>query len=134
MGLAIPTMHYVGMAAVSFHAMPLTAADLVHTISMSDLGIAGYGSHLQYEFGQQVDSWGMMADWRIPLMRNLEWSGEAYRGRALGGLGGGIWQSVVYNGDPTLPTSALRPLNSPFFWRSPPCSPQPGTSSSGTGR
>jgi len=41
MGLAIPTMHYVGMAAVSFHPMPLTDADLVHTISMSDLGIAG---------------------------------------------------------------------------------------------
>ena len=41
MGLAIPTMHYVGMAAVSFHAMPLTNADLVHTISMSDLSVAG---------------------------------------------------------------------------------------------
>jgi len=41
MGLAIPIMHYVGMAAVSFHAMPLTDADLVHTISMSDLSIAG---------------------------------------------------------------------------------------------
>jgi signal transduction histidine kinase/CheY-like chemotaxis protein len=41
MGLAIPTMHYVGMAAVKFHPMPMTDADLVHTISMSDLGIAG---------------------------------------------------------------------------------------------
>ncbi len=41
MGLAIPIMHYVGMAAVTFHTAPLTEADLVHTISMSDVGLAG---------------------------------------------------------------------------------------------
>jgi two-component system, sensor histidine kinase and response regulator len=41
MGLAIPIMHYVGMAAVTFHAAPLLDSDLVHTISMSDLSIAG---------------------------------------------------------------------------------------------
>ena len=42
MGLAIPIMHDVGMAAVTFHtAMPLMDGDLVHTISISDLGIAG---------------------------------------------------------------------------------------------
>jgi two-component system, sensor histidine kinase and response regulator len=41
MGLAIPVMHYVGMAAVTFHTAPLTAADLVHTISVSDLGLTG---------------------------------------------------------------------------------------------
>ena len=41
MGLAIPTMHYVGMAAMSFHAMPLTQVDLADTISMSDVSIAG---------------------------------------------------------------------------------------------
>ena len=41
MGLAIPTMHYVGMAAVTFHAAPLAAADLAHTITMSELSLAG---------------------------------------------------------------------------------------------
>ena len=41
MGLAIPVMHYVGMAAVSFYPAPMTPADLVDTISMSDLSIAG---------------------------------------------------------------------------------------------
>jgi two-component system sensor histidine kinase/response regulator len=41
MGLAIPVMHYVGMAAVKFHAAPLTAADMVNTVNVSDLGIAG---------------------------------------------------------------------------------------------
>ncbi len=41
MGLAIPVMHYVGMAAVKFYPAPLTDADLVHTISMTDLSLAG---------------------------------------------------------------------------------------------
>ena len=41
MGLAIPVMHYVGMAAVSFYPAPLAAGDLAHTISMTDLSLAG---------------------------------------------------------------------------------------------
>jgi two-component system sensor histidine kinase/response regulator len=39
MGLAIPTMHYAGMAAVSFRTAPLPASELTHAISISDLGI-----------------------------------------------------------------------------------------------
>jgi two-component system, sensor histidine kinase and response regulator len=41
MGLAIPVMHYVGMAAVSFVPEPLPASELTHAISISQLGIAG---------------------------------------------------------------------------------------------
>ena len=41
MGLAIPVMHYVGMAAVKFYPAPLAEGDLSHTISMSDVGITG---------------------------------------------------------------------------------------------
>ena len=40
MGVAIPTMHYVGMAAVSFTAAPLPSSQLAHAINISDLGIA----------------------------------------------------------------------------------------------
>ncbi|MFC5863273.1 response regulator [Acidicapsa dinghuensis] len=43
MGLAIPVMHYVGMAAVSFTAMPLDPNSLNHAISISSLGLAGIG-------------------------------------------------------------------------------------------
>jgi len=39
MGAAIPVMHYVGMAAVSFTAAPLEPLDLSHAIGISDLGI-----------------------------------------------------------------------------------------------
>jgi two-component system, sensor histidine kinase and response regulator len=39
MGLAIPVMHYVGMAAVNFMPAPLEAATLTHAIRISDVGI-----------------------------------------------------------------------------------------------
>jgi two-component system, sensor histidine kinase and response regulator len=41
MGLAIPVMHYVGMAAVHFTPAPLPASELTHSISISGLGLAG---------------------------------------------------------------------------------------------
>ncbi len=41
MGLAIPTMHYVGMAAVTYQAGAAMNTDLSHTISVSSLGLAG---------------------------------------------------------------------------------------------
>jgi two-component system sensor histidine kinase/response regulator len=41
MGLAIPVMHYVGMAAASFMPASLSASELKHVISISELGLAG---------------------------------------------------------------------------------------------
>lgn len=41
MGLAIPVMHYVGMAAVSFTPMQMSPEHLRHAIGVSYLGIAG---------------------------------------------------------------------------------------------
>ena len=43
MGLAIPIMHYVGMAAVVFAPMPVDPETLNHAIGISYLGIAGIG-------------------------------------------------------------------------------------------
>jgi two-component system, sensor histidine kinase and response regulator len=41
MGAAIPIMHYVGMAAVTFVEMPPEKADLTHAVGISNLGIIG---------------------------------------------------------------------------------------------
>jgi two-component system sensor histidine kinase/response regulator len=41
MGLAIPVMHYVGMAAVSFMPASLPASELTHAVTISDIGIGG---------------------------------------------------------------------------------------------
>jgi two-component system, sensor histidine kinase and response regulator len=40
MGLAIPVMHYVGMAAVTFTPAPLDPSTLTHAINISDVGVA----------------------------------------------------------------------------------------------
>jgi PAS domain S-box-containing protein len=42
MGLAIPVMHYTGMAAVTFRAMD-ASVDLVRSVEITSLGIAGIG-------------------------------------------------------------------------------------------
>jgi hypothetical protein len=79
-------------------------------------GIGAYTSHLLYNFGHEVDSWAVTADWKLPLGKRMELSGEGYRGLAVGGLGGGVWQSVVYDGDPASALTHLRPVNALGGW------------------
>ncbi len=45
---------------------------------------------------------------RFPLLPRLTLSGEFYRGRGIGGLGGAIGTSIVYGGDPTAPFTPIR--------------------------
>jgi hypothetical protein len=80
------------------------------------IGLGGYSSRLKYEFGRNVNAWAGTAFWEVPFGRYLQWSGEAFRGEGLGGLGGGIWQTEVFNGNPTSPSSILRPLNTVGGW------------------
>jgi len=80
------------------------------------LGVGGYYGRQDYGFSRNVDAWSGMADWEIPLGRLFSLSGEAYRGRALGGLGGGIWRSVLFSGDPNAPDSQVRGLNTAGGW------------------
>src|SRR5438067_5664324 len=51
MGLAIPVMHYVGMAAVTFRPMSLDANSLTHAIGISYLGLAGIGAVTTFVLG-----------------------------------------------------------------------------------
>jgi signal transduction histidine kinase/DNA-binding response OmpR family regulator len=44
MGLAIPIMHYVGMAAVTFVAIPLDPATLQQAVGVTSLGLFGIGT------------------------------------------------------------------------------------------
>ena len=79
------------------------------------LGSAGYYSRQNWGFNNRVDGWAGMADWSIPLAPRLSLSGEFYRGRAVGGLGGGIGRSVLFSGNPN-PYSQLQPLDSVGGW------------------
>jgi len=75
------------------------------------LGAAGYYSRQNWVFNNHVDGWAGMTDWSVPLTKRVSLTGEFYRGRAIGGLGGGVGRSVLFSGDPN-PYAQLQPVNS----------------------
>jgi len=80
------------------------------------LGVAGYYSRQNWGFGRHVDGWAGLTDWDIPLFSKFSLSGEFYRGRAVGGIGGGISQSVFSLGPEEIASSAVRGLDSIGGW------------------
>jgi hypothetical protein len=80
------------------------------------LGAAGYYSRQDWSFDHYTDGWAGLTDWEIPLASRLSLSGEFYRGRGVGGIGGGISRSVVFLGNPALPSTAVRGLDSRGGW------------------
>jgi regulator of replication initiation timing len=80
------------------------------------LGASGYYSRQNWGFGWIADGWAGVGDWRVPLSSRVEFSGELYRGRAIGGLGGGIGQSVLISANPTNFSPDFEPLNSAGGW------------------
>jgi len=79
------------------------------------LGLGGYYSRQSYT-GRNGDSWAVTADWRVPMSKFFELAGEAYRGRALGGLGGGVYKDVVTGNDPVTGLATFRLLNAAGGW------------------
>jgi len=77
------------------------------------VGIAGYYSRQNYGFGRIVDGWAGMSDWNLPLGRMFSLSGKLYRGRAVGGLGGGVGQSVLFS--PAIPEH-IQPVDALGGW------------------
>jgi hypothetical protein len=80
------------------------------------LGIGGYYSRQDWGFDRNVDAWATTSDWTVPLINRWELSGEFYRGRAIGGLGGGIGRSVLISGLITDPATQVKGLNSMGGW------------------
>jgi hypothetical protein len=79
-------------------------------------GVAGYYGRQRWPWSRDVDAWAGMTDWQIPLLRRLTLSGEFYRGRGVGGLGGAIGQSIVYGGSPMYSTTPIHGLDSAGGW------------------
>ncbi|HYM07052.1 MAG TPA: bZIP transcription factor [Terriglobales bacterium] len=76
------------------------------------LGAAAYYSRQNWGLGHNVDGWAGMTDWSVPLAKRIGLTGEFYRGRAIGGLGGGVGRSVLFSSD----SSQVSPLNSVGGW------------------
>ncbi|MBV8051212.1 MAG: hypothetical protein JOZ80_08495 [Acidobacteriaceae bacterium] len=80
------------------------------------LGAAGYYGRQNWGLGRSVDGWAGMTDWDIPLFSRFSLAGEFYRGRAVGGIGGGISQSVFFLGPQEVASTAVRGLDSRGGW------------------
>lgn len=86
------------------------------------LGASGYYSRQAYPGYQgypgtdHLDSWASTFDWRVPVGHYVEVSGEGYRGRSIGGLGGGVYKDVITGTDPVTGASVLHGLNAIGGW------------------
>jgi hypothetical protein len=80
------------------------------------VGVGGYYSRQDYGFSRTVDGWAGMSDIEVPLGHQFSLSGKVYRGRAIGGLYGGIWRSVLFSGDPMLAGTQVKGLDTVGGW------------------
>jgi hypothetical protein len=80
------------------------------------LGIGGYYGRQHWDFGRNVDGWVGMTDLTLPLGRFFSLTGEFYRGRAVGGFGGAIGQSIVLSGSINDPATSIFGLDSMGGW------------------
>jgi hypothetical protein len=79
-------------------------------------GIGGYYGRQTWEFDHHVDGWAGTTDLTVPLGQYFDFSGEFYRGRAVGGLGGGVGQTTLFTGPFTSATTGVYGLNSMGGW------------------
>jgi hypothetical protein len=81
-----------------------------------NVGIGGYYGRQNWGFGRAVDGWAGVTDITVPLGELLDFSAEFYRGRAVGGLGGGVGQSILLSGPLYSSGTAIYGLDSTGGW------------------
>jgi hypothetical protein len=97
------------------YATRLAWTQAVHGQNMI-VGVGGYYGRQDWGFGRSVDAWAGTLDLTMPLGNRFEFTGQFYRGRALGGIGGGIGQSVLWERSLLDPTTEVYGLNSMGGW------------------
>jgi hypothetical protein len=80
------------------------------------IGIGGYYGRQNWGFGRGVDGWAGTTDVTLPLGNFFDLSGEFYRGRSVGGLSGGIGQSILLSGPIYNPGTTIHGLDSMGGW------------------
>jgi hypothetical protein len=79
-------------------------------------GFGSYYSRQDWGFYRNLDAWAGTFDWTVPLSTRFEFTGELYRGRGIGGLGGGLGGTAVFSGPLTDPATRVRGVNSSGGW------------------
>ncbi len=80
------------------------------------LGTGGYYGRQSWGFGRHVDGWTSTEDLSVPLGNRFALTGAFYRGRAVGGLWGGMGQDVLLSGSLFSPTTIVQGLDSLGGW------------------
>lgn len=78
-------------------------------------GVGAYSGSQFYSSNTQIHSWAVTGDWRVPIKR-VEISGEVYRGRALGGLGGGAYKDKLTGQDAATGLTLTRGVDAIGGW------------------
>ena len=79
-------------------------------------GVGGYSSRQIYYNNHAVQQWAVTSDWQVPLSHHFRLDGEIYRGRGLGGLGGGAYKDVLTGTDRLTGLSRTVGLNAVGGW------------------
>lgn len=88
-----------------------------HNGDRNHFGAGGYfAPHYSKLLGHGFDSWAGTLDVRFLLPARLEFTGNFYRGQALGGLGGGAYKDFAYRPDPDSGEYYFRPLDDAGGW------------------
>jgi len=85
------------------------------TESDTHLGIGGYFAPHHLAQKLNYDSWAASLDANLHLGPHLVWTASAYRGLALGGLGGGAYKDIAYYTNPAGETY-IHPLDDVGGW------------------
>jgi regulator of replication initiation timing len=80
------------------------------------IGFGGYYGRQNWGFGRNVDGWAGTTDVTVPLGPYFDLTGEFYRGRAVGGLGGAIGQTILLSGPIADPATEIQGLDSLGGW------------------
>jgi len=79
-----------------------------------EIGVGGYFSPHETTYNMRFNAWAGTVDLRLPLRRHFEMTANAYRGQALGGLGGGGYVDYLYRYNGT--TEIARGLDDVGGW------------------
>jgi hypothetical protein len=80
------------------------------------IGIGGFFAPHRSSTGNNFDAWAATLDARFFLPAHLQFTGSAYRGLALGGLGGGAYKDFAYKESPASGQYYFLPLDDAGGW------------------
>ena len=80
------------------------------------VGTGGYFSRQIWGYGRAVNGWAGSMDLLLPIGRIFEIKGQFYRGSAVGGIGGGLGQTALWNAPFTDSSTEVYGLNAVGGW------------------